>query len=79
MRFFREDHHGRIVRARQAEQDMQRLVVPVKVADGLTTDVVRSLDAAGVRVSDVTLRRASLDDVFFSLTGHPAETERSAA
>jgi ABC-2 type transport system ATP-binding protein len=63
----------------EPDEDMQRLVVPVKVADGLTTDVVRSLDAAGVRVSDVTLRRASLDDVFFSLTGHPAETERSAA
>jgi hypothetical protein len=32
--------------------------------------VVRALDAAGVPVNDVTIRRASLDDVFLSLTGH---------
>jgi ABC-2 type transport system ATP-binding protein len=67
--------------------DASRLDVPVNLADGLTTDVVRSLDLAGVRVTDVTTRRASLDDVFFTLTGHAAETtadaepeaERSAA
>jgi oleandomycin transport system ATP-binding protein len=40
--------------------------------DGITTDVVRALDTAGVRVSDVTLRRSSLDDVFMILTGHRA-------
>src|SRR5215813_5339386 len=43
--------------------------------DGITTDVVRALDAAGVRVSDVTLRRSSLDDVFMILTGHRAAPE----
>jgi daunorubicin resistance ABC transporter ATP-binding subunit len=49
-----------------------RLRVPVVVSDGLTTQVVRALDADGVAVTDVTLRRASLDDVFFALTGHGA-------
>ena len=65
----------------QPDDEAGRLVVPVRVADGLTTDVVRSLDAAGVRVTDVTTRRASLDDVFFTLTGHATEeaAERSAA
>jgi ABC-2 type transport system ATP-binding protein len=58
----------------QPDGEAGRLVVPVSVADGLTTDVVRSLDAAGVRVTDVTTRRASLDDVFFTLTGHGAQT-----
>jgi ABC-type multidrug transport system ATPase subunit len=43
--------------------------------DGITTDVVRALDAAGIRVSDVTLRRSSLDDVFMILTGHRAAPE----
>jgi daunorubicin resistance ABC transporter ATP-binding subunit len=43
--------------------------------DGITTDVVRALDTAGVRVSDVTLRRSSLDDVFMILTGHRAAPE----
>jgi len=50
----------------------RRLSVPVSASDGLTTQVVRALDDAGVRVNDVTIRRASLDDVFLSLTGHAA-------
>ena len=62
----------------QPDEDQRRLTVPVSLSDGLTTDVVRSLDIAGVRVTDVTTRRASLDDVFFTLTGHAA-AERSAA
>jgi oleandomycin transport system ATP-binding protein len=35
--------------------------------------VVRRLDDAGVRVTELTLRSASLNEVFLSLTGHPAE------
>jgi len=56
----------------------QRLSVPVAAAEGLTTKVVRALDAAGVEVNDVTISRASLDDVFLSLTGHLAEAEPEA-
>jgi ABC-2 type transport system ATP-binding protein len=56
------------------------LSVPVSLTDGLTTQVVRALDEAGVAVNDVAIKRASLDDVFFSLTGHAAEsTEGSDA
>jgi daunorubicin resistance ABC transporter ATP-binding subunit len=55
--------------------EAQRLSVPVDAAEGLTTRVVRALDAAGVQVNDVTIERASLDDVFMSLTGRPAEPE----
>jgi len=40
---------------------------------GLATAVVRALDAAGVLVDNIEVRQPSLDDVFFSLTGHPAE------
>jgi oleandomycin transport system ATP-binding protein len=46
--------------------------------EGVTTDVVRALDTAGIRVTDVTLRRSSLDDVFMILTGHQAAPERAA-
>jgi ABC-2 type transport system ATP-binding protein len=46
---------------------------PVIATDGLATEVVRALDAAGVKVNDIAVRSASLDDVFLSLTGHKAE------
>ena len=37
------------------------------------TSVEREFDAVGVSVSDVGLRRPTLDDVFLTLTGHTAE------
>jgi ABC-2 type transport system ATP-binding protein len=46
---------------------------PVTATDGLATEVVRALDAAGVKVNDIAVRSASLDDVFLTLTGHKAE------
>ena len=36
-------------------------------------DALRRLDEAGIGVSDVALRRPTLDDVFLSLTGRPSE------
>jgi ABC-2 type transport system ATP-binding protein len=53
------------------------LEAPVVAADGLATDVVRALDAAGVKVSEISVRSASLDDVFLTLTGHGAEDKRA--
>jgi hypothetical protein len=41
---------------------------------GLVTAVVRALDDAGIAVDDVEMQHPSLDDVFFVLTGHAAET-----
>ena len=55
--------------------DGRRLSVPVAAAEGLTTRVVRALDDAGVQVNDVTIQRASLDDVFRSLTGHLSSSD----
>jgi ABC-2 type transport system ATP-binding protein len=49
------------------------LEVPVIATDGLATEVLRALDLAGVGVSDISVRSASLDDVFLTLTGHAAE------
>ncbi|MEL6160949.1 MAG: ATP-binding cassette domain-containing protein [Cyanobacteria bacterium J06627_32] len=34
------------------------------------TDIVLRLESAGVPLADISLRRPSLDDVFFALTGH---------
>jgi ABC-type multidrug transport system ATPase subunit len=61
----------------QPDPDGLRLSVPVVADEGLTTRVVRALDAAGVQVNDVTIQRASLDDVFLALTGHPSGTEEN--
>lgn len=47
----------------------RRLEAGVDPVPGLVTAVVRALDVAGVLVDDVEVRRPSLDDVFFSLTG----------
>jgi ABC-2 type transport system ATP-binding protein len=38
-------------------------------------DIVRDLDAAGVLLDDLGIRRPSLDDVFLILTGHAAEDQ----
>jgi ABC-2 type transport system ATP-binding protein len=53
------------------------LEIPVISSDGLATEVVRALDAAGVKVRDIAVRTASLDDVFLTLTGHLAEDKRA--
>jgi ABC-2 type transport system ATP-binding protein len=56
---------------------VEDLHVSVPVAGGSTVlvDAIRALDARGVAVSDLQLRRPTLDDVFMSLTGHVAEEE----
>jgi len=41
--------------------------------------VFRDLDAAGIPVDDIGLRRPTLDDVFLSLTGHVAEEDEEGA
>jgi len=62
----------------QPDEDGRRLSVPVAAAEGLTTQVVRALDQAGVPVNDVTRQRASLDDVFLALTGRATSEEEAA-
>jgi ABC-2 type transport system ATP-binding protein len=56
-------------------EDGRHLRAPVRPTGGLTTRIVRALDEAGVEVDDVEIRQPSLDDVFFSLTGHPTGPE----
>ena len=38
-------------------------------------EAVRVLDGLALAVSDIGLRRATLDEVFLSLTGRPAEAD----
>jgi ABC-2 type transport system ATP-binding protein len=55
------------------DEGRRSLVVPVSGGAAVLADALRMLDAAGVRVDDVGLRRPTLDDVFLTLTGHMAE------
>ncbi len=45
------------------------VTVPVRHASGTLAEFVRRIDAAGVEVSELSLHRPSLDDVFLALTG----------
>jgi ABC-2 type transport system ATP-binding protein len=49
------------------------LVMPLDKARGDIAEAVRRLDEAQVGIADIAVRRPTLDDVFFSLTGHAAE------
>jgi len=64
---------GRFTTGRVAvSQDGLHLRAPVSSGSGLAGAVVRTLDEAGISVDDVEVHPPSLDDVFFTLTGHPA-------
>ena len=52
------------------------LVAPIAGGAEVLTQVLRSLDAEGVIVEDIGLRRPTLDDVFLAITGHHAEEEK---
>jgi ABC-2 type transport system ATP-binding protein len=47
--------------------------LPVRQGTAILAEVVRRLDGAGLDISDLALRRPTLDDVFLALTGHVAE------
>ncbi|RKN46965.1 ATP-binding cassette domain-containing protein [Streptomyces hoynatensis] len=53
----------------------RKLSVPAAGGAKLLAEVIRELDARGVEIDDIGLRRPTLDDVFLSLTGHTAEDE----
>jgi ABC-2 type transport system ATP-binding protein len=55
------------------EPHRRSLIMPVSGGAAVLTDALRRLDADGIGVDDVGLRRPTLDDVFLSLTGHGAE------
>jgi len=57
----------------QLDRDGRRLTLPVDGGAQVLVAAIRELDAAGVTVQDIGLRRPTLDDVFLSLTGHAAE------
>ncbi len=56
----------------EPELEGQRVTAPV-TDPAVLPAAVRRLDDAGVVITELTLRDSSLNEVFLSLTGHPAE------
>ncbi|MGI8482759.1 MAG: ATP-binding cassette domain-containing protein [Thermomicrobiales bacterium] len=59
----------------QIDTEENLLTVPFSAGARGLADAVRQLDAAGVELTDLSLRRPTLDDVFLTLTGRSAEDE----
>ena len=55
-----------------------KVSAPVSGGSTVMISAIRALDTAGIEVTDLLLRRPTLDDVFMSLTGHAAEDEQQA-
>ena len=55
------------------DPETRHVSVAVASHDGVLTRAIRELDAADVHVDDIGFRRPTLDEVFLSLTGRPAE------
>ncbi|HYB25404.1 MAG TPA: ATP-binding cassette domain-containing protein [Solirubrobacteraceae bacterium] len=63
----------------QIDRSTRRVTIRVDSSRERLTDVLRSVDAAGVELEDISLRRPTLDEVFLALTGAGAVAEASAA
>jgi len=57
------------------DHDMQRASAPVDGGGEQLTAVVRLLDDRGIAFDDIGLRRPTLDEVFLTLTGNPADSD----
>jgi len=68
-----ERHARGDANAVRADADRRRASVTAEGGARLLAAVVRDLDAAGVQLDDLGLRRPTLDDVFLTLTGRAAE------
>ena len=62
---------GRVAGAEpEVDPDTRRVSAPVRDRVAALTEAARELDAAGIAVEDIALRRPTLDEVFLHLTGH---------
>jgi ABC-2 type transport system ATP-binding protein len=57
----------------EVDPDTRRVSAPIRDRVAALTGAARELDAAGIAVEDIALRRPTLDEVFLHLTGQPTE------
>jgi ABC-2 type transport system ATP-binding protein len=67
------------VGAPSVDEHTRRVTVPVSGGTAALVEALRRLDAAGIELQDVGVRRPTLDDVFLTLTGHTAESDEQPA
>ncbi len=60
------------------DEKTRSLVVPIVGGAATLTAALRSLDSDGIGLTDVGLRRPTLDDVFLALTGHTSDSSDQA-
>jgi ABC-2 type transport system ATP-binding protein len=60
----------------RCDEQTRRLTLPVAGGAATLAEALRRLEAIGVTILDVGLRRPDLDDVFLTLTGHAADEQR---
>ena len=70
---------SRAVDARSVTTDGSRVHVTVERGDVQVAPLLRALDAAGVELSSIVVKRPTLDDVFLTLTGHALREEEEVA
>ncbi len=58
------------------DHEAHSIRLPVEGGSKMLTETVRRLDGAGIEVSELSLHRPTLDDVFLKLTGHHAEVDK---
>lgn len=63
----------------QVSDNDRHLAAGVAGGTGELSRVLAALESASVHVLDIGLRRPTMDDVFLSLTGRPAETQDESA
>jgi len=62
----------------RVDRPTRSVAIPVDKGSARLLEAVRAMDGLGLEVSDIGLRRATLDEVFLSLTGRPAESSADA-
>jgi len=55
-----------------------RQVIAQVAGASILPSIVRQLDESGIELAEFSLRKSSLDEVFLTLTGHPAEDDHAS-
>lgn len=63
----------------EVSADGRSFSAPIRSGNRVVPGAIRLLDDAGIDVLDVEVRRPTLDDVFLTLTGRPAEETQEVA